>query len=263
MNRYNGHLFAVFLTTLTEIQIKLKLPNVKDLEPSQIETLVNGFNKLIQYCSLAEMRLSAISMERAIVELKKETIDKKKLSVTIEEILARIQDELSLLTLVNISAKKLNYFEKPSLFGQQVADNYSSATFEIEEAGNCFALDRNTACVMHLMRTLEIALSSIALGIGLTVTDISANPNWGNILTKVNGKIIANNAVNSPAWIISKAFFENAYTHLNAVRVAWRNPTMHVENTYTEESAEDIFNAVRGLMRHLAKHLDEAGTFTP
>jgi len=38
---------------------------------------------------------------------------------------------------------------------------------------------------------------------------------------------------------------------------------MHVDKKYTEEEAEDIFSSVKGLMRHLAKHLDETGTFTP
>lgn len=263
MNKYNGKLFAVFLNTLTQIQIKINYPHFKGIQPLQKETLINGCTLLIDHCSLAGMPLSVISMKKAIIELKKQEINNKNLSKIIEEILTRIQDEFSLITLVGISMNKLSYFEKPALFGQKVTDKYPSAIFEIEEAGNCFALDRNTACVMHLMRTLEIALSSIALGIGLSITDISSNPNWGAILKKINNKISANNAANNAIWILSKSFYENIYTHLNSIRVAWRNPTMHVEKTYTEESAEDIFNSVKGLMRHLAEHLDESGTFTP
>jgi hypothetical protein len=33
-------------------------------------------------------------------------------------------------------------------------------------------------------------------------------------------------------------FFEIAYASLDAVRVAWRNPTTHVENKYTDDEAE-------------------------
>jgi hypothetical protein len=44
--------------------------------------------------------------------------------------------------------------------------------------------------------------------------------------------------------------------HLHAVKVAWRNPTMHIVNQYTPEQAEEVFNAVRGFMRHLASKLE-------
>jgi hypothetical protein len=38
---------------------------------------------------------------------------------------------------------------------------------------------------------------------------------------------------------------------------------MHADKVYDSERAEDIYNSVRGFMRHLAEHLDEAGNFTP
>lgn len=56
-----------------------------------------------------------------------------------------------------------------------------------------------------------------------------------------------------------KEFFAEVYTSLDAVRVAWRNTTMHVENKYSEEEAEHIFGAIRGFMRRLASRLDEKG----
>src|SRR5271170_1621727 len=46
---------------------------------------------------------------------------------------------------------------------------------------------------------------------------------------------------------------------LDAVRVAWRNTTMHVENKYTQEEAENIFIAVKGFMKKLASRCDENG----
>ena len=42
-----------------------------------------------------------------------------------------------------------------------------------------------------------------------------------------------------------------------AVKDAWRNPTMHVEITYTEEMALDVFRHVQAFMRHLATKLSE------
>ena len=39
---------------------------------------------------------------------------------------------------------------------------------------------------------------------------------------------------------------------LQAVKLAWRNPTMHIVKKYSEDEASRIFDAVRGFMQRLA-----------
>ena len=39
--------------------------------------------------------------------------------------------------------------------------------------------------------------------------------------------------------------YQSFYNRLDAVRVAWRNPTMHPKTTYTQEEAKEILDAVR------------------
>ena len=56
-----------------------------------------------------------------------------------------------------------------------------------------------------------------------------------------------------------RAFFDDAYVSLDAVRSAWRNSTMHVDAVYPKDKAEDIFAAVRRFMVTLASRLDEDG----
>jgi hypothetical protein len=53
-------------------------------------------------------------------------------------------------------------------------------------------------------------------------------------------------------------FFAEAHTVFDGMRRAWRNPTMHVENAYSSERAEEIMLAVRSFMRHLATKFSEA-----
>jgi hypothetical protein len=53
--------------------------------------------------------------------------------------------------------------------------------------------------------------------------------------------------------------FSEVYASLDAVRVAWRNTTMHVENKYTDDEAEHIFIAVRGFLKKLSSRMDETG----
>lgn len=56
-----------------------------------------------------------------------------------------------------------------------------------------------------------------------------------------------------------REFFEGIYASLDAVRTAWRNPTMHIENKYTDDEAEHIFVAIKGFMKKLASRMDEGG----
>ncbi len=50
------------------------------------------------------------------------------------------------------------YYDQPKLFGAEVFDSFPSANVDIYEAGMCLALERPTACVMHLMRVLGSGL---------------------------------------------------------------------------------------------------------
>jgi hypothetical protein len=52
-------------------------------------------------------------------------------------------------------------------------------------------------------------------------------------------------------------FYAEAKAMIDNVRRAWRNPTMHVERTYSPERADEIYRAVRSLMNHLATKLAE------
>jgi hypothetical protein len=60
-----------------------------------------------------------------------------------------------------------------------------------------------------------------------------------------------------PSWAADKDFLEGAVGMLQAVKTAWRNPTMHPEKVYTEEDAKRIYTNVETFIRHLATKLGE------
>ena len=51
-------------------------------------------------------------------------------------------------------------------------------------------------------------------------------------------------------WVAAGALFGH-------VKTAWRNPTMHIEKTYTPQRAEEILLAVKSFMAHLATKICE------
>ena len=187
----------------------------------------------------------------------------KQLGQKCDELGRRIHDELSLCLLLRIPSERKTLYEEVDPFGAKVTGNFGSAAYDTEEASKCLALDRSTACVMHLMRTLEAGIDAIALGVGVKITAVKAVGTWEQLLNMIRDAIQANNKANAPPWTAARPFFESALTYLHAVKDAWRNPVVHAESKYTPDEAERIYSAVKHLMMHLAEHLDEAGKFTP
>src|SRR5205085_2266401 len=119
---------------------------------------------------------------------------------------------------------------------------------------------RNTACVMHLMRVMEAGLKAVATA--LAIPD-PAQANWQQIIDQINSQINQRRAAKSAGWLAVEPFFADVSAHLFAVKVAWRNPSMHLEAKYDESEAKRMYNAIEGFMQHLAARLDESGHLTP
>lgn len=92
----------------------------------------------------------------------------------------------------------------------------------------------------------------------------AAQANWGNVLHIANDEIQQLNRSGDPTWITDKrAFFEETHALLHAVRVAWRNRSMHADHQYDYVRAKRIYEAIRDWMCYMADHLDESGQYTP
>ncbi len=143
------------------------------------------------------------------------------------------------------------YYDQQELFGKEVFDNFPSANNDISEAGTCLALERGTACVMHLMRVSEVGLKALAGAVG-----VGLQHDWGSYLREID-KALAAKMKASGARSADEQFYAEAAISIDNVRRAWRNPTMHVENTYSPERAEELLVATKSLMRHLATKLHE------
>jgi hypothetical protein len=148
-------------------------------------------------------------------------------------------------------SKYAGYFEQPKLFGDEVFDKFPSARNDISEAGTCLALERGTACVMHLMRACEVGLKVLA-----AAHSVPPQSNWGAYLQRIDDALNARIRA-SGARSLDEQFYAESRVTLDGVRRAWRNPTMHIENNYSPERAEEILISARALMRHLAARLSE------
>jgi hypothetical protein len=146
---------------------------------------------------------------------------------------------------------KVMYYQQPTLFGAMVFDKFPSANNDIFEAGMCLALERGTACVMHLMRVMEVGLKGLATAVGVGVQN-----DWGAYLREIEKEMTAQYKA-SGARTQKERFYAEAVLMFHLVKRVWRNPTMHVENSYSFDRAEEILRAVRSFMVHLAENVSE------
>jgi hypothetical protein len=143
------------------------------------------------------------------------------------------------------------YYEQLELFGHDVFDRFPSANNDIYEAGMCLALERGTACVMHLMRVVEAGLKILAMKL-----EVGQQNDWGSYIREID-KSLETRKKTSGARSADEQFFAEASITIDSMRRAWRNPTLHIENNYSPERAEEILISVRSFMRHLATKLIE------
>ncbi|MGH6792180.1 MAG: hypothetical protein ACRECF_05515 [Methyloceanibacter sp.] len=168
-----------------------------------------------------------------------------------EELRERIEHELEGKAIYFVSCRVELLESSTPLFGVEVFDAFPSANDDIAEAAACLALGRATACVMHLMRACEVGLK--ALGARLSV---GPQNDWGSYLREID-KALNERVKQHDIQTHQEQFFAEAAASFDHLKRAWRNPTMHVERTYTPERAEAIFEAVRSFMQHLATGISE------
>lgn len=143
----------------------------------------------------------------------------------------------------------------PPLFGEHVEASFKSASYDIKEAGNCYAVGRNTGAVFHLMRVLEIGLGVLAGQFKIPCD----HTNWETVINRVE-KAIADldKDPNRPStWRDDREFYSQCASHFRVLKDAWRNHTMHARGKYDEGEAESILRNVRDFIQKLATRLHE------
>lgn len=147
------------------------------------------------------------------------------------------------------------------IFGGAVQDKFPSALYEIDESAKCLALERTTATVFHLMRAMERVLIAIRKCLGLPDPTRLSDKNWGTILRDIRLEVERRNKPGSLAWKNpeDQHLFADLVGSIAAVKLAWRDTTMHVESKYLASEAQEIFAAVRTLMQKIASRMDEEG----
>jgi len=153
-----------------------------------------------------------------------------------------------------IPQEAVKWFKNEKTFGENALSAFPSAMEDIKEAGNCFALDRPTACVFHCMRILEYGLCALANNVGVTFD----KQQWHTIIEKIEHEIKElrkgpqGNEKNDHLQFLCEAAKEFMY-----FKDGWRNHVTHRRMIYDLSQAASILGHTRLFMSHLATRLHE------
>lgn len=205
-------------------------------------------------CVVLEANVTLAAVDRLVGKLRDaQGMSQEDLVHHAESIESRLFDELTSKELFVLTAKQSALF-KGADFSHEVISRFPSAAYDLDEAAKCLGLSRSTASVFHLMRAMESALRAIHLCLKITSPSDATARNWGAVLNRIRDNIKGRGNA-----FAERDLFQEMYALLDAVKDAWRNGTMHVEDKKTESEAEAILIAVRSFMTKVASRMDEHG----
>jgi hypothetical protein len=250
---------AKLLKLVRDLQDAVSNPGQIDDAPFDEETkkvTMKGISNLVRDCEDCHLPSASDQFKRIFLNVR-DGLSSKKLNDFLPEAMNRIEDECQRRKVMVIAPDYEKYFSNAQFFdptdenSAKVSLQFPSTAEDIAESGKCLACGRPTACVMHLNRIMESGLKALATALGS-----GPQNDWGKYLSKIDEELQLR-IKSSGSRTTDEQFYAEAHLTCDSVRRAWRNPTMHVDKTYTEERAEEILIAVRSFMRHLATKLHD------
>jgi hypothetical protein len=169
-----------------------------------------------------------------------------------------LEDDLRSVLLLVVEPTKRPFYQPVQPFGAEVEMAFPSAKAEIIEACNCYALDRNDACVFHLMRALERPLLALC-------TELHVHCEWepwGRIIERIEKAIeefAKRPKKEEPRKLEKLQFYSEVAKEFRYFKDAWRNCTAHQSERepFTDKDAARIMGHVRDFMQQVSKRLSE------
>lgn len=245
MLKLNASYFGSIVFTLVNSEM-MAVGKQGRLPQQVMDSLALGAENISDFCGKLELTVSASAAKQlARIETSEQ------LAFELPHLRNTIFTEIDARTFYGPLAQYAKYFENPKLFGDQVFAAFPSATDDITEAGTCLALERSTACVMHLMRVAEAGLKALASAVNVTRKN-----DWGAYINEIDKELTLRMKA-AGKHTPDESFYAEASAQFGHVKTAWRNSTMHIEKTYTQPRAEEILLAVKSFMSHLTAKISE------
>ena len=159
-----------------------------------------------------------------------------------------LRNEMATFCYLEIQRSDIALWNGPDPFGPEVTRKFRDAVDDIKEAARCLAVERGTACVMHLARVMEHVLRAFGVSLG---AKFKASDDWQAMLDEVE-TLIKPMPTASMADAKRKDALREAHANLHRVKLAWRLPAAHSRGDWDAEQAREIFGSCRAFSKNVA-----------
>jgi hypothetical protein len=190
-------------------------------------------------------------------------IDVAEFETEIRHVVDALRDDLGERGYVYVVPGRVKFLTNDHLLGPAVSEKFPKARYDIREAGNCFAVDANTAAIFHMMRVAEHGLRALAYDRRVKVPkgpfDLAT---WEDMIKELER---AENAIQGyPKTHAREAqyrFYHGAMMEVRSFKNVWRNPYMHTRAGLREDDerreAERVMTRVGDFMKLIATRISE------
>ena len=169
------------------------------------------------------------------------------LNTELEGLQLRVMDELRNHFYFPVTAANAQLYENPMPYGETVYEAFPSARDDLVDAARCLIFSQPTAAAFHLMRVLEVALKCFAKKL-----KIDYGSSWDAYFRAIEGKLNRPYKDKTRPELKAEPEQRAILGDLMAVKLAWRNPTMHIERRYADHEALQVFVTASMLLERMA-----------
>lgn len=213
----------------------------------RMHALIPGISALTKWLPMPSVEAQLDRIRGLIIP----PVDDSRLLQAIVSLRERMLDDLKAHLFFHVRPEHAESYENPVCFGIEVDKAFREAADDIEAAGKCLALRQGTACVFHCMRVLELGLKELGSVLGIPYA-----PSWESYIKQIAGKIEEKHKRKGKVWRRDESLFRDLLGDLQSIKLAWRNPTMHIVRKYAPDEAEEVFRASRRFMVRFSEYLN-------
>jgi len=167
-----------------------------------------------------------------------------------------LRNELKQTQFLYVPRELVPYYDNKSLCRDLVAKKFERAVPDIIEAGNCYSLERPTACVFHLMRVIPYGMAVLAKKLKVKYSAPIETLEWGIIIPPIDKAVRElQQQPRSKKRAENQKYYSEIVSHLYFCKDAWRNHVSHGRDSYDMPKAKSVMDHVCLVMSLLADRM--------
>jgi hypothetical protein len=263
MRSYNVWQLAHSLAYLTQMQLDAE-ERLRAQEDAKVpvERMNNWYVPLLKLCQAECERLeltAAINRMHPFNLEIRQGISWSEMRNQAKALLEAIHSELCFRRFAFVTTAKATLHDTFALQWGVIWTQFPDVKEDSQDAVDCYALEKNTACVFHMMRVAEMGLRSIAKKVKVKLTD-KKEPlpvefaTWNKVIDGIKTKIAAvRTKPKSTRQNEQLQFYSDAADQCTYIRDLWRNDVSHHRKSFNDGEALGVLTRVQQLMEFLAR----------